>query len=442
MSSQLTALYELSPGLQIGEFDSSNAAKTYRVELSTGVHFQVNDKVYQLLSSLDSPLTLVGLAAEFQQRTGQSVALDQLQQLCDRFVGQGLLVECTPDGRQRTSQPAEPPAPNGALLGLHYRRDLFAAKTLAPIANALTIFFYRPVAIVLMTLVALAHILAYRVIGFHWDIKAIQGPFFYLLLLVSVVIHELGHLAACRRWNCPHGPLGVGLYFLNPVFYVDVTAAWRLSRHQRAVVDLGGLYLQLLCAPLFWLGFLFTHDATYLYAIAVIDMVLLFNFIPMMKLDGYWLLSDLAGVPNLHARTGEVITYVVRWVLWRLGRLPMQPEKLAFAQWPLNVRLVVIAYVVLSLLNWPLMLLMMAMALVSGIATYPAVWQAAIVAVGKAFQTHHYAALLPQFNALFLPILMVLNVIFVLKTVWDRRRKARAAKALHAAKPTLVQQPA
>ena len=135
MTTQSAALLELSPGAQIVAFDSSTREKTYRVELSTGVHFQINEKLFHVLDCLRTPMPLSSLAAEFQQRTGQSVALDQLQSLSAHLIEQGIV---TPAGLgEHVTVKANPPAqPASAYLGLHYRRDLFAAETLAPLARA------------------------------------------------------------------------------------------------------------------------------------------------------------------------------------------------------------------------------------------------------------------------------------------------------------------
>ncbi len=444
MTIQSDTCLELYPDAQIMEFDSSTRDKTYRVELSTGVHFQVTEKLYHLLDCLHTPLALSDLATVFQQRTGQTVDMAQLQALSEQLIGQGLIRETVTQSQPLPSAPAKPSKQTDAYLGLHYRRDLFAAATLAPLARALQIFFERPLAIALMTSVAVVHVVAYRQIGFppHLDMATVTWPLFYGILLASIAIHELGHLAACQRWQCPHGPLGFGLYFFNPVFYVDVTAAWRLTRRQRAVVDLGGIYLQLLCVPLFWLGSLVTHDPTYLFAIVVTDLLILSNFEPMMKLDGYWLLSDLSGVPNLHTRAGEAVQRGALWLLWRLGRRSALPQASAFSQWSPKVRWVMFIYIGLSVAIWPLFILGMIPMLVTAIITYPALWQAAFVALGEATRTHDLSLLPAQLSVLFLPTLMLVNLGFLLKIALGRWQKARVAKTMQASNPAPIAQPA
>jgi putative peptide zinc metalloprotease protein len=442
MTIQPTALLELYPGVQIVAFDNSTREKTYRVELSTGVHFQINEKLYHILDSLRMPMTLVNLAAAFQQRTGQPVTLDQLEQLSEQLTEQGIITQAMP-GERPTLQPTKPPQKTGAYLGLHYRRDLFSAETLAPLARALRFFFTWPMAIILMTFVAVVHLFAYQQIGVSFipELAQLNLPLLAGILLASIAIHELGHLAACHRWQCPHGPLGFGLYFFSPVFYVDVTAAWRLSRKQRAVVDSGGMYLQLLCVPLFWLGFLLTHATTYLAAIQMIDIMILLNFTPLMKLDGYWLLSDLTGVPNLHTRTGEAILQMTRWVLSSVGWRNAQPQSFSFSQWPSKVRWVMFGYIALSIIMWPFEIILMGQMLIAALVTYPALWQAAFVSLGQAARTHDLVLLLTQFKVLFLPTLILVETGFLLKITWDRWHKARTAKAHQASTPTPLVQP-
>ena len=426
MSLSLTTQFQLQAGAQIVEFDSSTQGKSYRVELIDGRHFQINEKLYHVLDALRTAMPLPTLATAVEQRTGQTVALEQLQQLGAHLVEQGLVNETG-----TTDMAPKPAAPSAtSYLGLHYHRDLLSPAVLAPMAQLLQVFFKRGVAIVLVALIAAAHVLAYRAMGFppNIDMESVSWPLIYGVILVSILFHELGHLAACRRWNCSHGPLGFGLYFFNPVFYVDVTAAWRLNRYQRAIVDVGGIYIQLLFVPLSLVLFWLTNDPTYLMIIAIIDLVLLSNLEPFMKLDGYWLLSDLTGIPNLHTRTGEAIRRLGGWLLWRLGRRPAAPPAEAFSQWSGIVRMVLIGYVILSIILWPLLIIAMVPMLINAVMTYPALWQSAFTALIEAGATGNLGDIVAQLNVLFLPTLTMLNLALLLKMAWTRLRKNAQAK--------------
>ena len=436
MSFNLTTPIELQAGAQIVAFDSSTRDKSYRVELTDGRHFQVNEKLYHILDALHNPLTLPALATAFQQRSGQTIALDQLQQLATQLVEQGVVMEAG----QATVEPAKVAETPSAYLGLHYRRDLLSPAVLAPFARLLQGFFNRGVATILVALIVVAHILAYREMGFppNLDMKAISWPLLYTVILISILFHELGHLAACHRWNCPHGPLGFGLYFFNPVFYVDVTAAWRLTRQQRAIVDIGGIYIQLLFAPIALVLFWMTNDPTYLMIIAVIDLVLIGNLEPFMKLDGYWLLSDMTGVPNLHARTGEAAKHFLTWTLWKLGWRKVAPTPSAFSQWSGLVRTVLFVYIGLSIALWPVLIVAMLPMMFDAVMTYPALWQSAFSALVEAGTNGDMGAAFTALSDLFIPSLTVLNTAFLFKIAWNRNRQNRQTKA----RQTMQLQPA
>jgi putative peptide zinc metalloprotease protein len=435
MSLSLTTQFELNAGAQIVAFDSSTQGKNYRVELTDGRHFQVNEKLYHLLDALRTAMTLPDLAAAIHQRTGQSVALDQLQQLGAQLVEQGVVTE---SGKTPVATPTES-APT-SYMGLHYRKDLLSPEVLAPMARLLQGCFHKGVAAILVALIAVAHLLAYREMGFppNLDMTTISWPLLYGVILISIFFHELGHLAACHRWGAPHGPLGFGLYFFNPVFYVDVTAAWRLNRFQRAAVDAGGIYIQLLFAPICLALFWATGDATYLLAIMVIDLILVGNLEPFMKLDGYWLLSDLTGVPNLHARTGEAAKRMWGWLLWRLGRRSVAPAATAFSQWAGWVRVVIFVYIALSIALWPVLIVAMLPLMIDAFLSYPALWQGAMIALAEAGAAGDVGAIATQLQVLFLPTLTLLNTAFLLKIAWNRRQQNQKV----AAAQTMQMQPA
>lgn len=425
MTTSATAQFELRPGTQIVEFDPTTLEKVYRVELTDGRHFQINERLYWLLNCLQAPLTLANLAISFQQCTGQAVSIEQLQMLSTDLEKQGVLVQpgqASPETRTNDKQ-------TGLYLGLHYRRDLFPPETLAPIINNLQIFFKRTIALVLLLLVVGAHIVAYTYLGFppDLDMRAISWPLLYGILLISVVIHELGHLAACRYCGCSPGALGVGLYFFSPVLYADVTSAWRLTRWQRALVDVSGIYLQSLCIPILWWLFYETKNTTFLMAIFAIDMMILSNFEPFMKLDGYWLLSDLTGVPNLHVRTEEMVKRGWAWLRWRLGFATKLSSGSPFSQWSPMIQRIILCYVVLSVAIWPVLLIAMIPLVIQAVATYPSLWVTAVAALSESVHTRDLSGILQQFDLLFLPTLTLLNLGFLVKIAFDRLRKNKAS---------------
>jgi putative peptide zinc metalloprotease protein len=138
------------------------------------------------------------------------------------------------------------------------------------------------------------------------------GAYFLFLFVLSFLIHELGHASACRRFGQKHGAIGFGIYVMFPAFYADVTNAWKLDRRKRAVIDLAGLYFQAIFLIVIDVIFLYSNSNTMLYLTIAVSLTMLHTLNPFFKFDGYWLLSDLSGISNLHEKVRITIYYYSR----------------------------------------------------------------------------------------------------------------------------------
>lgn len=396
---------QLAPEIQIDVFDSGSLLPTYRAELPDGRHFQLNEQLYHLLECLRSPIKSSDVYTSFQQRTDETIPEEDVTQICQQLTKQGLL---SVDGRP-VAETAKPEKQK-SFLELHWKRDIFSPEQLHPITNRLQYLFTRPVAVLGLAVALLVHVMAFRELGFppRLEMTSISWPILYAIMLITTFIHELGHLSACRRWACPHGAMGFGLYFFSPVFFADVTSTWRLKRWQRIVVDLGGIYLELLSIPILWVLFLLTDDYTYLMAIVATDMVILSNLEPFMKLDGYWLLSD-AGIPNLHLRMMDIIKQSWCWFGWRCGLYQNPPAEIPFSTWKPWVRTLLMTYVTLSVAIWPVILIAMFPMLVDAITTYPALWKESLLIAVEAVRFGDGSLLWSQLGVLFLPTMAIAN---------------------------------
>jgi len=140
---------------------------------------------------------------------------------------------------------------------------------------------------------------------------------FGILFVALKLVHELGHILAyrtmCHREGLNPGPIRVGLMVFagSPFPYTDVTGAWRItSRLRRAAIGAGGIYFELwTVAPLI---ILWAHLDLGSFEVAIVQvavvsgaMTVLFNLNPLIKLDGYYILTDLFGIPNLSGRASQ-----------------------------------------------------------------------------------------------------------------------------------------
>lgn len=152
-----------------------------------------------------------------------------------------------------------------------------------------------------------------------------QGILLYgLAIIFSKVIHELAHGVTARRFGCHVPVMGVAFLVLWPVLYTDVSDTWRLkSRSQRLAVGAAGMLAELSLAVFSSVLWLVLPDGVLRGAIFVLAtttwiITLFVNLNPLMRFDGYFLLSDYWRVPNLQERAFE-------FGRWRLRRLLFAP---------------------------------------------------------------------------------------------------------------------
>lgn len=131
----------------------------------------------------------------------------------------------------------------------------------------------------------------------------------YATIIGGVFFHELGHATAAARFGVAPKTIGFGFYLIFPVFFTDVTNVWRLDKRQRIVVNLAGVYFQLLFSSLL-VGVFYLIPAAHGLPRTVIGAVLTTNIFvvfyslnPFLRNDGYWVYSDFFELPNLMGRS-------------------------------------------------------------------------------------------------------------------------------------------
>lgn len=138
----------------------------------------------------------------------------------------------------------------------------------------------------------------------------------YAGVLVAKVIHEFGHAAACKRFGGEVHKMGVMLLLGAPLPYVDASASWGFRhRRERAFVGAAGVICELAVACVAVL--VWAHTAPGAVNALAFDVIfvasvstLVFNLNPLLRFDGYHILVDLSGFPNLFQRSREQLRYL------------------------------------------------------------------------------------------------------------------------------------
>jgi putative peptide zinc metalloprotease protein len=109
---------------------------------------------------------------------------------------------------------------------------------------------------------------------------------------------SFGHAAALRYGGGTPRSIGAGLYLLYPAFFTDVTDGYRLGRWARVRTDLGGIYFHLIFASGLVAAYAANRQPLLPFAVLLIQMEVVRQFLPFVRLDGYWLLADLVGIAS------------------------------------------------------------------------------------------------------------------------------------------------
>ena len=263
---------------------------------------------YALLDAIDGERDLPALAAAASERLGRALQVEHVVKIAEKLAEQGLLA-----GTEENA----PPRPN-PLLALRWK-VLFTDPKVTGRITAPFKWLFRPW-IVLPALAGFAAVLWFVLI--HEGVapataQAFDKPELLLLVLgltvASAAFHEIGHAAACRYGGGRPGGMGAGIYVVWPAFYTDVTDAYRLPRGSRLRTDLGGIYFNAVVAVLALGVWLATGLDVLLLLIGLQMLEIVKNLSPVIRADGYHILSDATGVPDLYAHMGPTLKRLLPW---------------------------------------------------------------------------------------------------------------------------------
>ncbi|MBH5402615.1 PqqD family peptide modification chaperone [Bradyrhizobium sp. CNPSo 4010] len=152
------------------------------------------------------------------------------------------------------------------------------------------------------------------------------GNIVLLLAIYPVIktLHELGHAYATRRWGGEVHEMGVMLLALMPVPYVDASASSAFPRKwRRVVVGAAGIMVEAALAAvavILWVSVESGIVRAIAFNVALICGVstILFNGNPLLRFDGYYVLSDLLEIPNLGTRANQYVGYLVQRCAFRI----------------------------------------------------------------------------------------------------------------------------
>jgi putative peptide zinc metalloprotease protein len=281
------------------------------VRRADGQVLQLTPLLYRVLECIDGQRDAAQIAEAVGRAERRSIGAADVERLIDaHLLPLGLLRRA--DGSQPDLKKADP------LLRMRFR----IAVTSPEATRRLT----RPFSALFSPFIVIPVLAAFIVVC--WWILLVEGlaaathqafehPSLLLLVfvvtLVSAGFHEFGHAAAAARAGAAPGAMGAGLYLIWPAFYTDVTDSYRLNRWGRLRTDLGGLYFNAIVAVAM-VGIWWATQLDAILLIVATQLVMMVRqLIPIVRFDGYHVLADATGVPDLFQRIGPTLRSLLPW---------------------------------------------------------------------------------------------------------------------------------
>ncbi|MFR9730569.1 hypothetical protein ACL03H_15195 [Saccharopolyspora sp. MS10] len=329
------AVPQLAEGISLcGRYEGAGYTEPrFLIARADGQMVLMSELLYLVTAQIDGRRDLREIARRVSAACGREISPPGIGYLIgDKLHGLGVAALHEPVAETPHADP---------LLTLALRGVLLPARVVRPLAAVLAWLFLPVlvVAVVCAMVVADVALLSSGALdpAFHSSVgDPLQVLALVLLLISSTLFHETGHAAACHYGGGRPGAIGVGIMLIFPAFYTNVTDAYRLNRASRLRTDLGGLYFNAIfilgATGLFW-ATAFPPLAVF---IVLSHLQMLQQLLPLIRMDGYYILGDLVGVPNLF---GHVRPMVRKW----LGRA--RPGEDTGAELRPRVRLLVTCWV-------------------------------------------------------------------------------------------------
>ena len=305
------AVPRLASGLELyGEYEGSGFAEPqYVARRADGQVLQLSRLLHLVTSEVDGHNDLSQIADRVSRSFGQTVSADNVSYLLEhKLAPMGVIAPA--DGQDvRLPQ-------SDLLTALKFKGTLLSAPTVAVLSRALA-WLHRPVLVCTVLLTVLAvDIWLFAVHGAMTPVLAVlREPLLILVLValswIALLFHELGHASACHYSRARPGVIGFGLFIIWPALYTDVTDVYRVGRAGRLRTDLGGVYFHIVFMFAMAVAYAATDHPVFLAAFFLTHFDILDQLLPIVRFDGYYILGDLVGVPDLYGKMTPILKSMI-----------------------------------------------------------------------------------------------------------------------------------
>jgi putative peptide zinc metalloprotease protein len=286
--------------------------------------FRVKELEYFIARSLDGKTPPEQIPERFQERFGIPLPLATLNAFIQRLESLGFLEGLASERELARLQQQKGTFP-GNLLFIKLKGfdpDRILSRLLRRSRFLFTPYFLGS-SLVLILLAALITLGSWSDLGYSFTgIFRIATIFqVWVAIFLVVLFHEFAHGLTCKYFGGDVHEMGFLLLYFQPCFYCNVSDAYLFpEKSKRLWVTFAGAYCQVLVwavATILWrITALDTGLNSFLFVVVITSgITVLFNFNPLIKLDGYYLLADYLEIPNLRKKAFQHLSRGLKRIL-------------------------------------------------------------------------------------------------------------------------------
>ena len=275
----------------------------------SGEFFRLQEAERFIAEQLDGATPLNVLNTRVEKKFGASLAPEKLAAFI-KTLDRNRLLETQTNGHKH--QPQQPGRFAGGALALRFK--IFDPDRLLNRLLPWVQFCFTPQFLFLSAGLICC---AAAVTVFNWneflrDASRLYSvstlPLLIATIFLVITAHEFAHGLTCKHFGGEVREMGFMLIYFQPAFYCNVSDAWFFSKPRRLWVSFAGPYFEVFLWALATLTWRLTDPETWVSSVALVVMATsgtktFFNFNPLIKLDGYYLLSDYLEVVNLRKKS-------------------------------------------------------------------------------------------------------------------------------------------
>lgn len=308
----------LKAGIEIiGKINNSGYKHdAYLIKTQENAYIELSELLYQVVVAMQSNSSEEQISTHVSHIYGKEIDIPAVRFLIEtKLKPLGIIAEQNALQVKDDDQKRKNINHEKSQSALRLRFTLVSENLTRKIAHFLSPLMATPIMIGVLIDFLLLNGWLYGFHGVYGSVQeSFQQPFTFLLIIILILFatlfHEFGHAAGCAYGGAKPGRIGAGLYFIWPAFFTDISDIYRLNRSGKLRSDIGGIYFNFLFALLIAAIYFITGYEPLLLVITLQNLSIFNQLLPFIRLDGYYIVSDIVGLPDVFTRIKPILSNV------------------------------------------------------------------------------------------------------------------------------------